>query len=94
MIVGLLDVQIWLQGVNSLKEKRKIVKSLIGRLKSRFNISVAEVDRQDSKRQAVIGIAIVSNETRFVNKQLDSVIRFIRGDGRFHVGQIEREVFS
>lgn len=94
MIVGLLTIHIHLHAISSLKDKRKIVKSLTGRLKSRFNISVCELDRQDSKQQAVIGVAIVSGDNRFLNQQLDSVISFIRGDGRFYVGEIEREIFT
>jgi len=94
MIVGLLRVQIYLHGLNSLKDKRRIIKSLIGRLRSRFNVSVSEVDRHDSRQQAVIAIATVSNDNRFVNQQLDNIIAFIKADGRFYVGQIEREVFS
>jgi len=93
MIVGVLTAQLHLQGVSSLKEKRSIVKSLIGRLKSRFNVSISEVDHQDSKTSAVIGIAVVSNEGRFINEQLDKIIDFMRGDGRFYLGTIEREVF-
>jgi uncharacterized protein YlxP (DUF503 family) len=93
MTVGVLTIQLNLNGVTSLKEKRSIVKSLIGRLKSRFNISVSEVDRQDNKQLAVIGIAIVSNEGAFLNQQLDTIIDFIRRDGRFYLGPIERETF-
>ncbi len=93
MIVGVLTAQLHLQGIGSLKEKRSIVKSLIGRLKSRFNVSVSEVDHQDSKTSAVIGIAVVSNNSRFVNEQLDKIIDFMRKDGRFYLGTIEREVF-
>lgn len=93
MIVGVLIAQLHLQGVNSLKEKRSIVKSLIGRLKSRFNVSIAEVDHQDNKASAVIGIAVVSNDNRFVNEQLDKIIDFMHKDGRFYLGTVEREVF-
>ena len=94
MITGLLTIQIHLHGIGSLKEKRKIVKSLTGRLKSRFNFSIAEVDAQDSKLEAVIGLAVISNDSVFINKQLDTAIDFVRQDGRFYVGKIEREVFS
>ncbi len=83
-----------MQGITSLKGKRSIVKSVIGRLKSRFNISIAEVDHQDSKTSAVIGISIVSNETHFIDQQFDAIINFMRNDGRFYLGQIERETFS
>jgi hypothetical protein len=93
MIVGVLTAQLHLQGVSSLKEKRSIVKSLIGRLRSRFNVSAAEVDHQDNKTSAVIGIAVVSNNNRFVNEQLDKIVDFMHKDGRFYLGTIEREMF-
>ena len=94
MTIGLLTITIHLHGIGSLKEKRGIVKSLVGRVKSRFNFSVAEIGAQDSKAQAIIGLAVVANNGGFVNKQLDTVINFVNGDGRFYVGQIEREIFS
>ena len=93
MIVGVMTAQLHLQGIRTLKEKRSIVKSLIGRLKSRFNISIAEVDHNDSKLTAIIGISIVSNQNRFINQQFDKIITFMQGDGRFYVGKIERETF-
>ena len=80
-------------GITSLKGKRSIVKSVIGRLKSRYNISISEVDHQDSKSIAVIGIAIVSNDARFIDRQFDSILDFMRNDGRFFLGQVERETF-
>jgi uncharacterized protein YlxP (DUF503 family) len=94
MIVGVLTAHLSMQGVTSLKGKRSIVKSVIGRLKSRFNISIAEVDHQDSKTSAVIGISIVSNDTHFIDQQFDAIINFMRNDGRFYLGQIQRETFS
>ena len=94
MIVGVLTAQMHLHGINSLKEKRSIVKSLVGRLKSRFNISISEVDHQDEKTSAVVGIAVISNDTRFINQQFDSIIGFMRGDGRFYLGTVERETFG
>ena len=94
MIVGVMTAHLSLIGVTSLKGKRSIVKSLIGRLKSRFNISIAEIDHQDSKSIAVIGIAIVSNESRFIEKAFDSMLDFMRNDGRFYLGHVERETFG
>ena len=94
MIVGVMTAHLSLPGVTSLKGKRSIVKSVIGRLKGRFNISIAEVDQQDTKTSAVIGIAVVCNESRFIDQQFDSIINFMLNDGRFILGQIEREKFS
>ena len=93
MIVGTLTIQLHLFGINSLKDKRHIVKSVVERLKSRYNVSVAEVDYNDSKTTALIGIAAVANDRRFLEEQLDKAVSFIRNDGRFHTGTIEREIF-
>ncbi len=93
MIVGVVKAQLHMQGIGSLKEKRSIVKSLVGRLKSRFNISIAEVDRHDNKTSAVIAMAMVSNDTRFIDRQFDAIISFMQKDGRFYLGEIERETF-
>ncbi len=94
MQVGVMTVTMYMQGIGSLKEKRHIVKSVIGRLRSRFNVSVSEVEHQDSKTCAVLGIAVVSNERAFVDQQLDAVLNFMRNDGRFYLGEVEREIFS
>ena len=82
-----------MQGITSLKGKRSIVKSVIGRLKSRFNISIAEVDHQDNKTSSIIAMAIVSNETHFIDQQFDAIINFMHNDGRFYLSQIQRETF-
>lgn len=94
MIVGVMTAHLSLQGISSLKGKRSIVKSLIGRLQSRFNISIAEVEHQDSKSIAVLGLAVVSNDSRFIDQQFDAIVSFMRNDGRFYLGQVERETFS
>ncbi|HSW02772.1 MAG TPA: DUF503 domain-containing protein [Sedimentisphaerales bacterium] len=94
MLVGVMTVTLHMQGIGSLKDKRHIVKSVIGRLQSRFNVSVSEVEHQDSKIAAVLGMAVVSNERNFVQQQLDGILNFLRNDGRFFLGQIDREIFS
>ena len=94
MIVGLLTFQLHLQGVDSLKAKRSIVKSLIGRLQSRFNASVAETDLQDSKQLAMVGVSIISNDGGHLDEQLDKLVNFVVQDGRFYVGRVHRETFS
>ena len=93
MIVGIMTVKLHMSGIGSLKAKRSIVKSVIERMRNRFNASVSEVDHQDIKNSAVIGIAVVSNQGSFVDRQLDKILDFMRGDGRFYIGQIEREQF-
>ncbi|HBG26223.1 MAG: hypothetical protein A2Y10_08880 [Planctomycetes bacterium GWF2_41_51] len=92
MFTGSARICIHLQGVATLKEKRMIVKSVIGRLKSRFNVSAAEIDRLDNKQMAVLGIAVVSNDRTFTISQLDTILSFIYNDGRFYVGDVKKDV--
>ena len=67
-----------LPGVNSLKEKRSIIKSLMARLRNKFNISIAEVAEQDCPRSAVLGAAIVSNDSAFGNSVIAQVINQVQ----------------
>ena len=93
MIVGVMTANLHLHGIGSLKEKRSIVKSVIGRLQSRFNISISEVDHNDSKIIATLGVAIAGNDKSFIESQLEAVANFMRNDGRFYLGTIEREIY-
>jgi uncharacterized protein YlxP (DUF503 family) len=94
MIIGVMTANFHLHGIASLKEKRSIVKSVIGRLQSRFNVSISEVDHNDSKLIATIGVAVVGNDKSFIESQLETVVTFMRNDGRFYLGTVERETFG
>ncbi len=94
MIIGVMTANLHLHGIESLKDKRSIVKSVIGRLQSRFNVSVSEVEHNDSKIIATLGFAVVSNDNAFIQSQLEAVVTFMRNDGRFYLGTIERETFG
>ncbi|HHW05963.1 MAG TPA: DUF503 domain-containing protein [Clostridia bacterium] len=77
MVVGLCSLELHLRGVTSLKEKRRIVKSLLQRLHNRFNVSAAEVDYQEYWQKARIGLACVSNESRHINEVLQQSVNFV-----------------
>lgn len=77
MTVGACRVTLRLPENGSLKGKRQVVRSLTTRLRSKFNVSVAEVEGQDSWQRAVIGITCVSNDARHAREQLDRVVAFI-----------------
>lgn len=79
MVVGICRVAFSLPGNDSLKGKRSIVRRLIDRTRSKFNLAIAEVAALDSHRNAVIGFAVVSNDTRHVNSMLDRIVSFMTG---------------
>jgi len=75
MVVGVLRLTLYIQGASSLKDKRQVVRKVVDRLRSRFNVTVAEVGDNDIWQRAVIGIGAVSNDRSFVNEVLDKVVR-------------------
>lgn len=60
--------------MNSLKEKRRIIKSLMKRAQNDFNISISEVDSNDNHRNAILGAAVVSNNRSFCDQVLSKLI--------------------
>lgn len=85
MIIGACSLKLNIFEANSLKDKRHIIKSIIGKLQSRFNISIAEVDLNDSWQSAVIGFACVTNDTQHANQVISNVIKFIDNDSRVEI---------
>lgn len=92
MIIGVLTVELFLGEANSLKEKRRVLKSVIDRIKARFNVSVAEVGEQDTWQRSVIGIAFVSCEQAHVHKVLAAVVRFIEAQGTILIVNCQTEL--
>jgi len=77
MAIGVLTLQLQLPGCRSLKEKRSRLKPLIARLHREFNISVAEIDRQDAWDEATIGCAVISNDEKHNDSSLHTVIHWV-----------------
>ena len=73
MIVGLLTLDLHIPESNSLKSKRMVIKSLIDRIRNKFNVSVAEVDANNLWQRSVIGISYVANETVIINKVFEKI---------------------
>lgn len=93
LVTGVCSITIFLYDPNSLKEKRHIVKSIIERLKSRFNVSVAETGLNEKWQSAEIGVACVSNDRVLVQRTLDSIINFIEKDVRVEITDYNIEVY-
>ncbi|MBF8983557.1 DUF503 domain-containing protein [Lutibacter sp. B2] len=92
MIICSCMVEIVLYEANSLKDKRQIIKSLIGRIQSRFNVSIAEVDMNDLWRRSVIGFACVSKTSKHASQMVDHIIEFVEGDTRVEIIKCDREI--
>ena len=77
MNVGVCRIELHLPDAQSLKDKRRIVKSLISRLQSEFHISVAEIENQELWQITTLGIACVSNHSSHANEILSNAVQFI-----------------
>lgn len=79
MNVGVCRVSLRLPENHSLKEKRRVVKSIIARVASKFTVCIAEVDNLDKWQIATLGICLVSNDSRHTNEVLCKTVDFIIG---------------
>ena len=77
MNAGICWIKLHLSESRSLKDKRRIVKSIVSRLRSQYNISIAEVDDQDLWQLVTLGVACVSNHNQHVDEILSKVMNFI-----------------
>ena len=91
MHVGICKVFLTIPESHSLKQKRRVVKSIIDRVKHRFNIAIAEVEALDAHQRAVLGVVSVSNDLRHLNSVLSKVVNFIEGNGLAELTDYEIE---
>ena len=75
--IGYLEMQIYLPGCESLKEKRSRIKPLLTRLHREFNISAAELNHQDIWQSSVIGCTLLSNNSVYTQKTLRKVVSWV-----------------
>lgn len=91
-MIGVCTITLRAPWVRSLKEKRMVVKSIVEKVKNKFNVSIAEVDRQDAHETIVLGFACVSNETRHAQSTVDTVIRFIESHTEAEIFDVFQEI--
>ena len=91
MNVGACKIKLRLPENLSLKGKRQVLRSITSRVRSKFNVSVAEVGDQDLWQSAALGICCVSNDRRYTNEVLSKVVDFIVSS-RFEVEILDYEI--
>lgn len=85
MVVGVCHITLVIHDSQSLKDKRQVLRSLMGKAGNRFNVSIAEVGGNDSWQRAEIGISAVGNDRAFVNSVIDKVLNFVEN---LHLAEI------
>ena len=77
MVVGTLKIEFMLFDNRSLKGKRKVVKSMVDKVKARFNVSIAEVGANDKWQKIELGISAVGNDRRHIDSSLNHILSFL-----------------
>ena len=94
MVVGSLKVELFLPDNRSLKGKRKVVKSMVGKVKSRFNVSIAEVGSNDKWQKIELGVSAVGNDRRHIDSSLNHVLSFLDSLYLAQIVNTEMEIFN
>ncbi|WP_457679981.1 DUF503 domain-containing protein [Thermovibrio sp.] len=76
-VIGYLEVELHIPHSHSLKEKRGVVKRVLERLRNKFNVSVSEIENQNSWQSSVIGIVAIGTSKKIVDATLEKSILFI-----------------
>lgn len=92
MVVGMGMITFRLHACRSLKSKRKIVKSVIGKMRSHFNLSAAETGANDIHQRAEIGFALVGNSAPVINSKIDKVFNMVDALGLAEIVGTEMEI--
>lgn len=87
MVVGLLSLEIHILNSLSLKDKRMVLNHIKDRIRSKFNVSVAEIDYQDKWQRSLIGIALVTSEKGHAEEVLNKIFHLLDTDDNFEIVQ-------
>ena len=92
MVVGIATIKVHLPAVGSLKGKRSVLNSVKGRVRSRFNASIAEVGELDLWQSATLGVAVVSNVRRHVDSLLEKIRSLVESEDRLSLVDYSIEI--
>ena len=85
MLVGVCRLEIFVPESSSLKSKGFVLNSIKKRIRNKFNVSVAEVENNDKWQRISLGISIVSNERKFIDMNIEEILKLIESDGRMEI---------
>ena len=91
MVVGIMTLRLMIPGAHSLKEKRRALRSIKDRLRTQFNVSVAEVDGQEYWQSAVLGVAAVGTDRAYVEGLFDKALRLVRANRHVEMVGCDKE---
>ena len=89
MVVGVLQLDLHLHGVHSLKEKRGVVRKLLARCRNRYPVSAAEVGHQDLWQRTLVGVALVSSSEAVIAPILERLEDDLHGEAEVIAVEVE-----
>ena len=94
MIIGVLQFELIIHGAESLKDKRRVVRSVKDRLHNEHQVSVAEVASLEMLNQAVLGLACVGTDGKRVGEVLDRITEKLRATPGAELGSVRRHLLE
>jgi uncharacterized protein YlxP (DUF503 family) len=94
MFVGVLRLVLTIPGAQSLKDRRRVVKSVKDRIRAKMPVSIAEVGDLERHRVATLGVAMVSNDSARCSEVLDAVTRMARGARDAVLADVATEIIT
>ena len=92
MKVLTIEVKLYASWIQSLKEKRMVIKSLVAKLINKFHVSVAEIDAQDVHKTIVIGIAVIVDSQKKADQMEECIVNFIEDSTEAQILEIVSEI--
>lgn len=92
MKVLTIEVKLYASWIQSLKEKRMVIKSLVAKLINKFHVSVAEIDAQDVHKTIVIGIAVIVDSQKRADQMEECIVNFIEDSTEAQILEIVSEI--
>ena len=91
MSLGVCTIQFRLPENHSLKDKRKVLKSIITRVRNKYNVAIAEMDDQDLWQLSTLGVACLSNDAQQVDRVLSKVVALVI-ESKFDVEIVDYQI--
>jgi len=94
MVVGTLRIELYLHDNRSLKGKRKVVRSMVDKVKHRFNVAIAEIGSNDKWQKIELGVSTVGNDRRHIDASLSTVLSFLESLYLAEIIDAQIEIFN
>ena len=93
MIIGVLTIEASIGEAHSLKDKRRVIKSLTDRIRAKFNVSIAQIGALDAWQSTELGLTMVSNDQAHIHKVFTTIVDYIEARGELVITDYRIQMF-